>query len=213
MKSWPVVFAMRAMSPERPRRTSMPSATSPARMRSRAGLRSSTDGICLLPDRSPHGAKRNAGSPDCGAARLHPGYKAGKLRTVALGLAGFRKRGDEVIEPMAGALELGGEVAAVVGVDRRVERQPPGHVDAGTGEAVELRRIVGEEAHARAAEDLEHARGDAVVALVVVEAERGVGVDRVETLVLELIGAHLVDKSDAAPFLLEIEDHAATGLV
>src|SRR5438309_1109978 len=119
MKSWPVVFAMRAMSPERPSRTSMPSATSPARMRSSAGLRSSTDAM--------------------------------GLRAIALGLAGFRERGDQMIEPVAGALELGGEIAAVVGIDRRVEREPPGHVDSRPGKAVELRRIVGEQAHVGAA--------------------------------------------------------------
>src|ERR1051326_1383240 len=136
-----------------------------------------------------------------------------KLRAVALGLAGFRERGDQMIEPVAGALELGGEIAAVVGVDRRVERQPTSHVDSGAGETIELRRIVGEQADTRAAEHLEHARGNAVVALVVVEAEGGVGVDRVEALILELISAHLVDEPDAAPFLLEIEDHAAAGLV
>ena len=38
MKSWPVVFAMRAMSPERTMRTFMPSTTSPASRRSFAGL-------------------------------------------------------------------------------------------------------------------------------------------------------------------------------
>src|ERR1051326_2469784 len=90
MKSWPVVFAMRAMSPERPSRTSMPSATSPARMRSRAGLRSSTDGICLLlkviarsgatvavgtliAERPPHRTVRAAfphTAPPCGRQRL-----------------------------------------------------------------------------------------------------------------------------------------------
>src|SRR5215467_10043809 len=111
MKSWPVVLAMRAMSPERPSRTSMPSATSPARMRSRAGLRSSTDGIGLW--------------------------------AIAFRLLRFRQRGDQVVEPVAGTLELGGEIAAVIGVDWRVERQPSRHLDAGAGQAVELRRIIG----------------------------------------------------------------------
>src|SRR5262249_16237798 len=42
MKSWQLLLAMRAMSPERASRTIMPSATSPARMRSIAGFLSST---------------------------------------------------------------------------------------------------------------------------------------------------------------------------
>src|ERR1700730_14265535 len=181
MKSCPVVLAMRAMSPERPSRTSMPSATSPARMRSRAGLRSSTDAI--------------------------------GLRAIAPRLPGFRERGDQMIEPVAGALELGGEIAAVDGIDRRVEREPPDHVDARAGNAGALPRIVGEQGPVGAAGHREHGVGDAVVALVVVEAERGVGVDGVEPLLLELIGAHLVDETDPAPFLVEVENHAAAGLV
>ncbi len=53
--------------------------------------------------------------------------------------------------------------------------------------------------------------GDRVVALVVVEAERGVGVDRVEPAVLKFVGAHLVDQAEATPFLVEVEDDAAAG--
>src|SRR5262249_34165065 len=49
MKSWPVVLAMRAMSPERASRTIMPSDTSPARMRSMTGFFNST-GITLSPN-------------------------------------------------------------------------------------------------------------------------------------------------------------------
>src|SRR5215469_14312076 len=119
MKSCPVVFAMRAISPERPSRTSMPSATSPARMRSRAGLRNSTDGICLLPQIVAR--MERSGMRDPGLRRCAP---PSGLRPIALGLAGF-EGGDQMIEAVAGALELGGEVAPVVGVDRRVERQPP----------------------------------------------------------------------------------------
>ena len=54
---------------------------------------------------------------------------------------------------------------------------------------------------------------DAVVALVIVEAERGVGVDRIEAGVLKLVGAHLVGEADAAAFLREIKDDAAAGLL
>src|ERR1051325_1800476 len=42
-----------------------------------------------------------------------------------------------------------------------------------------------------------------------VEAERGVGIDSVEALVLQRIGAHLVGEPETAAFLLEIEDDAA----
>jgi len=50
-----------------------------------AGLLSATN-LQARRHRSPHGAQRNAGrSPDCGAARLHPGYA-----TRATGLPCFR---------------------------------------------------------------------------------------------------------------------------
>ena len=81
------------------------------------------------------------------------------------------------------------------------------------GQAVELCRIVGQQHHAGAAEHLQHAHRHAIVALVVVETERGVGVDRIEAGVLQLVGPHLVGEAEAAAFLREIEDDAAAGLL
>ena len=43
------------------------------------------------------------------------------------------------------------------------------------------------------------------IALVILEAEPEVGVDGVEALVLQRIGAQLVDQADAAPLLAQIE--------
>ena len=50
-----------------------------------------------------------------------------------------------------------------------------------------------------------------IVALVVGKAEAAVGVDRVEPAILQLIGAQLVGEADAAPFLAQVEQHAAAG--
>ena len=50
---------------------------------------------------------------------------------------------------------------------------------------------------------------DAVVALVGLEAEPLVGLDGVEPLVLQLVGADLVGQADAAPFLVQVQQHAA----
>ena len=116
-------------------------------------------------------------------------------------------------ELMAGARRFRRQIAAIVGVDRGLERHAAGDLDTGLGEAVDLGRIVGEQHHPVAAEHLQHADRDAVVALVIVEAERGVGVHRVEAAVLKLVGAHLVGETDAAAFLREIEDDAAAGLL
>src|SRR5262249_1279178 len=111
------------------------------------------------------------------------------FRLAGLERGGFGKRAHQMIEAVAGAGRLRGEIAPVMRVDGRVERHAPFDLDAGAGEAVDLGRIVGHQPYAGAAEHVEHARGDRVVALVVVEAERGVGVDGVEPLVLQLIGA------------------------
>ena len=58
------------------------------------------------------------------------------------------------------------------------------------------------------AEDL---RADAVVALVGLEAQPLVGLDGVEALVLQRVGAQLVGEADAAPFLVQVQQHAAAG--
>ena len=49
---------------------------------------------------------------------------------------------------------------------------------------------------------------DAVVAQVGGQAELEVGVDGVEALLLELVGAQLVEQADAAALLGEVEQHA-----
>src|SRR5690606_42077523 len=48
----------------------------------------------------------------------------------------------------------------------------------------------------------------AVVAVIHLEAEGLVGLDRVHPPLLQLVGAKLVQQPDAAPLLLHVEDHA-----
>src|SRR4029077_12093665 len=59
------------------------------------------------------------------------------------------------------------------------------------------------------AEDL-HAHP--VVALIGLETEPLLRLDRVESLALQLVGANLVGETDAAPFLIEIQQDAASFL-
>ena len=59
-------------------------------------------------------------------------------------------------------------------------------------DAHELARVVGQQPHRADAEVAQDLRADAVVALVGLEAEPLVGLDRVEALVLQLVGADLV---------------------
>jgi hypothetical protein len=57
----------------------------------------------------------------------------------------------------------------------------------------------------RAVQHPEHACGDAVIALIVIEAGCGVGVERVEAGVLQLIRPHLVGETKPAGFVSQIE--------
>jgi hypothetical protein len=118
-----------------------------------------------------------------------------------------------VIELVSGARRLGGEMPSVVGIDRPLQRHASRHIDAGIGEAVELRWIIREQPHPRAAEQLQHAHRDAVIALVVVETQDGIGVDGMETGFLQLIGADLVGEAQAAAFLLQIKNDPAAMLL
>src|SRR4051794_8913872 len=86
------------------------------------------------------------------------------------------ERRKKMIELMTRARRLCGEITPVVCIDGPLQRDAAGNLDAGLGEAVKLGWIVRQQQHARAAEDLQHAHGDAVVALVVIETERRIGV-------------------------------------
>ena len=73
-----------------------------------------------------------------------------------------------------------------------------------------LSPIVGEQHGPRAVQHPEHACDDAVIALIVIEAECGVGVEGVEAVVLQLICPHLVGETKPAAFPSQIENDAAT---
>src|SRR5262249_47347393 len=82
-------------------------------------------------------------------------------------------------------------------------------IDACARESVKLARVVGHQANPGAAKDLQHAGGDPVVALIIVEPDNAVGIDRVESSILQLISSNLVGQPEAAPFLLEVKHDAA----
>ena len=75
---------------------------------------------------------------------------------------------------------------------------PLAHLDALLDQPLDLHRIVGQQAHAPDAEMAQHDRGGLERALVGLEAELPVGIQGVEALVLQLVGAQLVDQADAA---------------
>ena len=113
-----------------------------------------------------------------------------------------------VVQRVAHAVALGAQVGLVVRVggvlDRhlRRDRQPVALQPA------DLLRVVGEDADARQPEVDQDLRADAVVAQVDRQAELEVGVDRVQALVLEVVGAQLVQQADPAALLGEVEQDA-----
>src|SRR5215217_7934977 len=123
------------------------------------------------------------------------------------------EHGQKMIELVAGARRLGGEIAPVVGIDRPLQRDAADNLDAGACETFQLGRIVGEEPHARTSQHLQHAGGSAIVALVVVESQRGIGIQRIEPAILKSVSAHLVSEPEAAAFLLQVQNDSAALLI
>ena len=80
------------------------------------------------------------------------------------------------------------DVTAVVRVDRRFQRHAPDDFDTGLLPRLFSLLVVGEQHDLRAVQDPQHACGNPVVPLVIVEPECRVGVESVEAVILELIG-------------------------
>src|SRR5437899_1409680 len=116
-----------------------------------------------------------------------------------------RERRKEMPELVA----LRAQVLPVGVVGRDLDRHALGDVQAVALQPDDLLRVVGEQPevlHAQIHEDL---GADPVVAQIGLEAERCIGLDRVLPLVLELVGAHLVEKPDATPFLAHVNENTA----
>src|SRR4051812_47205760 len=104
----------------------------------------------------------------------------------------------ETFQEMAHARLLGAQVGDVLGVRDRLERDPLDDFEAEALEATVLGRVVGEEPHGGDAQVDEDLSADAVLPAVDGQAELEVGVDGVEALFLEAVGAQLVTDPDAS---------------
>lgn len=111
-------------------------------------------------------------------------------------------------EDVAHLFLLGAEVAleGLLGLDFGGDALSDG--DAGGLERGDFLRIIGDEADAGDAEELEGRGGQLVGAAVGGEAELDVGFNGVEALILKLVGAELGHEADAAALLLLIEEQA-----
>ena len=114
-----------------------------------------------------------------------------------------------VVQGVAHALGLGAQVALVVGVGHVLDRDLLADAQPVALQAVDLLGVVGEDPDRAQPEVDEDLGADAVLAQVGGQAELEVGVDGVEALLLELVGAQLVEQADAAPLLGEVDEHAA----
>ena len=90
---------------------------------------------------------------------------------------------------------------------------PLHHLHAHAFERINLGRIVGHQANRLYAQQVEHPRRHGEIARFIGQAQPGVGIHRIKALILQLIGAQLVDEADAAPFLAQIEQHAPAARV
>ena len=113
-----------------------------------------------------------------------------------------------VMERVAQLLALGVQIRLVVRVRDGPDRYLIGDREPVSLQAEDLLRVVGEDPDARQTEVDEDLGADPVVAQVGGQAELQVGVNRVEALLLELVGAELVEQADPATLLGEVEQDA-----
>ena len=77
-------------------------------------------------------------------------------------------------------------------------------------QGIQLVGVIGQQAHGSDAEILQYAGGGRVLPLIGLVAERQVGVDRVQALVLEVVGPQLVPQPNAAALLAQVDQNAGT---
>src|SRR3546814_7054421 len=82
----------------------------------------------------------------------------------------------------------------IVRIGGKLERHPFGDIDPGGLEPSDLVRIIGKQAYPLHVQQRQHPRGDSEIALVDGKAKPQIGVDRIEPLILERIGAQLVEQ-------------------
>src|SRR5690348_9755496 len=93
---------------------------------------------------------------------------------------------------------FGREISLVMSSHWSFERNTRRDLNSGTGQAIQLERIVGEQEDPGAIQYLEHQCGCAIVALVIVKAQRRIGIAGIEPTILQFVGSHLVGKTEAA---------------
>src|SRR5690606_10322353 len=110
------------------------------------------------------------------------------------------------------ACNLGLQVGGVVDVDAGLHGDTLGDGNAVAAQVLDLGRVIGEQAHTAHVEVGQDFDRRPVFALVGLVAKHQVGVNRVVAFVLEIVGAQLLGKADAAAFLAQIDHDSPAGL-
>jgi hypothetical protein len=108
---------------------------------------------------------------------------------------------DQVTHP----LHFGLQVVGAFGLRRSHQRLAGAHRDTQCAQALDLGRIVRQQAHRLNFQVAQHERGKVVGALVGIAAEQKIGVNCVVTLVLEIVGPQLIEQADSAALLSQID--------
>src|SRR3712207_2776868 len=116
-------------------------------------------------------------------------------------------------EKVAHLLPLRSQIPEIRGVRRDPQRYTLHDLHAVTLEALDLRRVVGQQPGPSHAEVEQHVGGGPVVAHVLRQPQRMVRLDRVEALLLERVGRDLLGEADAATFLPQVEKDAVAMLL
>src|SRR5207245_9968994 len=104
---------------------------------------------------------------------------------------------------------LGLQVTLVVRIRLDSYRHPLDHLEAKAFEAIDLLGIVREQTDLSNPKVVKDLAADAVIALVGGMAQRLVGLDRVQSPILQVVGMELVQEPDTSPFLVpDVENYA-----
>ena len=114
---------------------------------------------------------------------------------------------------MPHAVSLGLEITLIVLVWHNFDRYIFYDFQIVCFETYALYRIVGEQTHFVYTEMTEHLCTATIVALVWLETEMGIGVNGIVAFFLKLVGCNLVHQTDAASFLLHVDNNSLSSLV
>src|SRR5579884_40907 len=101
------------------------------------------------------------------------------------------------------------EIFAVIRIGRNAQRDPLDDLQPVAFQSRDLHGVVGHKPDLLETQIDHDLRADAIIPQIGLKAEHLVGLHGIGALLLQLIGAQLIDQADAAPLLLQIDQHAA----